>query len=157
MSKNWPKEDRHCWEKSEVMKSFEAQILANFSKIEKLAATPNFKDMQNHIEGAAKALDVATNAANKFNNALTGNSADDGVVTKGKEDTLEQHSCNAEDCMICSKKSEDYAADEVALAKTELLQQLRKMAQEAISERNIKLAYRIERTIAEMEEDSNDQ
>jgi hypothetical protein len=157
MSKNWPKEDRHCWEKSEVMKSFEAQILANFSKIEKLAATTDLKAMKNDIEGAAQALVGATDAASKFNKALTGNSADDGVVTKGEEDTLEQHSCNAEDCMICSKKSEDYAADEVALAKTELLQQLRKMAQEAISERNIKLAYRIERTIAEMEEDSNDQ
>ena len=153
MSKNWPKEDRHCWEKSEVMKSFEAQILANFSKIEKLAQQKlnisDVKNMKTELIDASKAAEV-------FNKALGQSYADDGVGIKGQEDSVEQHSCDAEDCMICSKKGEDYAADEVALAKTELLQQLRKMAQEAISERNIKLAYRIERTIAEMEEDSND-
>ena len=155
MSKNWPKEDRHCWEKSEVMKSFEAQILANFSKIEKLAATPDFKNMTTQYNEAAVAVDKLKGSVQGLNKAFAGE-ADDGVGTKGKEDSVEQHSCNAEDCVICSKKGEDYDSDEVALAKTELLQQLRKMAQEAISERNIKLAYRIERTIAEMEEDSND-
>lgn len=151
MSKNWPKEDRHCWEKSEVMKSFEAQILENFSKVEKFAQEKlNISDVKN----IKTELQGATSAAKEFNKALTGQSyADDGVATKGEEDSIEQHSCNAEDCKICSKKREDYSDDEVALAKTELLQQLRKMAQEAISERNIKLAYRIERTIAEMEEE----
>jgi hypothetical protein len=157
MSKNWPKEDRHCWEKSEVMKSFETQILANFSKIEKLANALDAKNTETVMKNTAVAAAQATTAIKNFKQEL--NSADDGLVESAihESDTLEQHSCNAEDCMICSKKGGDYAADEVALAKTELLQQLRKMAQEAISERNIKLAYRIERTIAEMEEDSNDQ
>jgi hypothetical protein len=154
MSKNWPKEDRHCWEKSEVMKSFEAQILANFSKVEKIAQQKlNISDVKN----IKTELQGATSAAKEFNRALTGQSyADDGVGSKSEEDSLEQHSCDASDCMICSKKDSDYSDDEVALAKAEVLQQLRKMAQDAISERNIKLAYKIERTIAEMEEDSND-
>lgn len=150
MSKNWPKEDRHCWEKSEVMKSFEAQILANFSKIEKLANTLNPEKMKTQYHEAAGAVGELAKSVQVLNKAFAGE-ADDGVA-----DSMEQHSCNAEDCKICSKKGEDYSDDEVALAKTELLQQLRKMAQEAISERNIKLAYKIERTIAEMEEDSND-
>ena len=57
---------------------------------------------------------------------------------------------------MCGRSSENYSDDEVKMAKAEILEELHKMASAAINNRDIKLAYRIERTIAEIEDDGND-
>jgi len=147
--KNWPKEDRYSWEKSEVMKEFEAQILSNYSKVEKIAQQKSLIPPETKTE-----LNNVLNTVKEIKQTLSG-AADDGQDNSGK------HQCDeAEDCAVCSgssqESSEEYSDDEVKLAKAEILQELQKMANDAIRNRDIKLAYRIERTIAEIEDDRND-
>jgi uncharacterized membrane protein len=152
MSKHWEKEDRHCWQKSEVMQNFEKTVLANYSALEaaqlKLAkldlpkATKEMTDLGTASKGAAS-------AAGELSKALTG-SADDGEVM--------------ENCAICHAEdgahdqSCEYSEDEVATAKASVLSELQKMASDAIAVRDMALAYQIERTIQEMlETEDNDQ
>jgi len=143
--KNWPKEDRYSWEKSEVMKEFEAQILSNYSKVEKIAQQKSLVP-----PGTQTELKNVLNTVKEIKQTLQG-AADDG---EGKR---EEHQCNeAEDCAMCGRSSENYSDDEVKMAKAEILEELHKMASAAINNRDIKLAYRIERTIAEIEDDGND-
>lgn len=151
MSKHWEKEDRHCWQKSEVMQNFEKTLLANYSALEaaqlKLAQTKTtLKDLTNPaLETQVK---KTTEAVTGLSKAL--NSADDGKVS--------------EDCAICHAEdgahdqSCEYSEDEVTTAKASMLSELRKMASDAIAVRDIALAYQIERTIQEMlEPEDNDQ
>lgn len=144
MSKSWAKEDRHCWQKSEVMREFEANVVSNFAKLEKISQQRlDLKSIKTDLEGATK-------AAKEFNKALTGSAADDGMVEDASEDRSKEHQCDAADCEMCGQKRKSI---ETMAAKKEILDHLRKMADKAISEKNIVLAYRIERTIAEVEDD----
>lgn len=147
--KNWPKEDRYSWEKSEVMKEFESQILSNYSKVEKIAQE---KMNLHEVKNLGQELQKANVAAKELSKTLSG-AADDGSLDS-------KHQCDgAEDCAVCHTSSldkSDYSDDEVKMAKSQILEELQKMANDAISVRDIKLAYRIERTIAEIEEDGND-
>jgi hypothetical protein len=147
--KNWAKEDRYSWEKSEVMREFESQILSNYLKIEKIAQQ---KMKLNDVKTLGQELQKANVAAQQLSKTLS-SAADDGST-----DLDHQHD-SAEDCAICqtgSSEDGDYSDDEVKLAKAQILEELQKMASDAIASRDIKLAYRIERTIAEIEEDDND-
>jgi small-conductance mechanosensitive channel len=145
MSKSWAKEDRHCWEKSEVMRELEKTVISNFSKLEKLSQQKlDLKGIKTDLEGATK-------AAKEFNKALTGSDADDGLVQEPAREEALDHQCDSADCPKCSEKKK---ALETLTAKKEILEELRKMADKAISEKRIILAYRIERTIAEVEDDS---
>jgi len=145
--KNWPKEDKYSWEKSEVMREFESKILSNYSFLEKYAMNPaQVKALGEQVKAIKSDFTAANTAAKEFNKTLTG-AADDGSM---------DHQCDsAKDCAICQggiSNDENYTDDEVRLAKAEVLNELQKMADEAILAGNIKLAYRIERTIAEVEE-----
>lgn len=145
--KRWAKEDRYSWENSEVMKEFESKILSNYSFLEKVAQQ-NIAQKTQSVENLNKKVKETATAVEKLNKSLsTMSAADDGMSGKKCQ-------CNdAEDCMICRKQEEDYSDDEVKLAKEEILSHLRKMANDAIGSGNIKLAYKIERTISEVEED----
>lgn len=146
--KRWAKEDRYSWENSEVMKEFESKILSNYSFLEK-AAAQNLSQKSQEIKEIEQDANKANIALNKLNQNIdaASSAADDGMSEKGCQ-------CNnAEDCMICRKPEEDYSDDEVKFAKEEILSHLRKMANDAIGSGNIKLAYKIERTISEVEED----
>ncbi len=150
--KSWPKEDRYSWEKSEVMKEFESKILSNYSKIEKIAQQKlNISDVKN----LGTELQKANVAAKQLKETLVGSADDGGLAPSESKD----HQCNsAEDCAIChsgSSKQKEYSDDEVMLAKAEIIRDLQKMASEAIKNKNITLAYRIERTIAELEDDND--
>lgn len=80
MAKHWEKEDRHCWQKSEVMQNFEKTILDNYSALEvaqlKLAQMKTtLKDLTNPaLETQVK---KTTEAVTGLSKAL--NSADDGL------------------------------------------------------------------------------
>jgi len=145
--KRWAKEDRYSWENSEVMKEFESKILSNYSFLEKTAAQ-NFAQKSQEIQKIKQDAIAANTALKELNkNVAAASAADDGMSGKGCQ-------CNeAEDCEICRKQEEDYSDDEVMLAKAEILFHLRKMADSAINSGDIKLAYKIERTISEVEEE----
>ena len=145
MYKSWPKEDRHCWQKSEVMSEFEKKIISNAALLEKLSQQKlDLKSIKTDLEGATK-------AAKELNKELVGSAADDGTVhaTK-KNESKEEPQCDDADCPTCKEKKNIM---QTAVAKKEILQHLNKMAQKAISEKDIVLAYRIERAIAEVEDD----
>lgn len=154
MSKHWEKEDRHCWQKSEVMQNFEKTLLANYATLEAhsrviTAQKATIKDIANPaIETQVK---KTTEAVTGLNKALSG-SADDGEVSDAAEDCA---ICHAEDG--AHDQSCEYSEDEVKQAKDSVLSELRKMASDAIEVRDMRLAYQIERTIQEMLEPEDDQ
>ena len=147
--KNWPKEDRYSWEKSEVMKEFESKILSNYSFVEKFAQQKMHLPKPAEIKAVGDELAKVKKTVQEISSFTS--AADDG------QDAAKDHQCDsAEDCAIChGGKSDDgeYTDDEVKTAKKQILEELYRMADEAISSGNIKLAYKIERTIAEVEEE----
>jgi len=146
MFKKWPKEDRGSWERSEVMKELESQILAKYATVERFAqAKVNLPDASK-IQQTTEALKNLNNEANKLSKTLSGSAADDGVIEKGC-------TCDDSSDQMCATCGDSYSDDEVFMAKDEIINELQRMADEAISSRNIKLAYKIERTIAEMKEE----
>jgi hypothetical protein len=136
--KRWPKEDRYSWEKSDVMREFESRILSNYATLEKMA-------QQKKLDiNSVKAVGAELQKVKQTAQELSAMFADDGQAD------------HTEDCAVCQSESEindEYTDNEVALAKSEILSELRKMADNAIMDRDIKLAYRIERTISEIEEE----
>jgi hypothetical protein len=147
--KKWAKEDRYSWENSEVMREFESKILSNYSFLEKSAAQKLSPQYNQQLKDAVQSTKELAEATKNLNKEMLGTSsaADDGMSTK-------ECQCNeAEDCAICRGKEDDYSDDEVIMAKASILIDLKKMANDAIRSGNIKLAYKIERTISEVEEE----
>lgn len=155
--KNWPKEDKYSWEKSEVMKEFESRILSNYAKVEKFAKV-NLTEVSKITQEVNKANTAIKQFGENVSKTLSGSAADDGVIDNSSDE--QEHQCDyAEDCAICQAnfaKDHSYSDDEVKSAKLKILTELRKMADDAIDAKNIVLAYRIERTIAEVEDSEND-
>lgn len=145
MFKRWSKEDRGSWEKSEVMRELESQILAKYAAVERFAQSIPKPSEINETTEALKKLD---GAAKDLSETMSG-SADDGAVEKSC-------ACDNSSDQMCAACGDSYADDEVSMAKDEIINELQRMADEAIGMRNIKLAYKIERTIAEMKEDQDD-
>jgi cbb3-type cytochrome oxidase cytochrome c subunit len=141
MSKRWAKEDRYSWEQSEVMRNFESQILSNYKFLEK---TSQDKALQKTKALGVELKNVATEAG-RVGAALNKliNSADDAEDMKS--DVCENN---------CEYIDDNYADSD--LVKEELISELESMAQDAISSKNIKLAYLIERTISELKENDDD-
>lgn len=151
MFKRWSKEDRGSWERSEVMKELESQILAKYAAVERFAASIPSASEAKATTDALKELNTAAKEFDETAKGLSGtiSAADDGAVEKSC-------ACDNSSDQMCSACGDSYADDEVSLAKDEIINELQRMADEAIGMRNIKLAYKIERTIAEMKEDQDD-
>jgi len=145
MFKRWSKEDRGSWERSEVMKELESQILAKYAAVERFAQSkvdvPATLEATRAVKGLAGAVEDLSKTMN--------NTADDGAVEKSC-------ACDNSSDQMCAVCGDNYTDDEVSMAKDEIINELQRMADEAIGMRNIKLAYKIERTIAEMKEDQDD-
>jgi hypothetical protein len=132
MSKTWSKEDRHSFEKSEVMQGLETIVLDTLRRAdilqEKFAAqTPE------EIDKLTESMGKAKQEAEGLGEALSNFSDDDLEPEDNDPDA-------------------DLADDEVAedSLQNEVVDDLRDLVAAAISEGNIKLAYRIERTIDEI-------
>lgn len=151
MFKRWSKEDRGSWERSEVMKELESQILAKYAAVERFAASIPSASEAKATTDALKELNTAAKEFDETAKGLSGtiSAADDGAVEKSC-------ACDNSSDQMCAACGDSYADDEVSLAKDEIINELQRMADEAIGMRNIKLAYKIERTIAEMKEDQDD-
>ena len=144
MSKTWSKEDRYHFEKSEVMKELETKVLDTIKradilhqKISVAQEKTNYQQMAQDMSAAAEAGDKLSKSLEGVNNAAA---ADDGLADSG-----ESH-----------EGPFDHANDEYADQnfQDEIIDDLNDLAAAAIAEGNIKLAYRIERTIDEILEQS---
>ena len=153
MFKRWSKEDRGSWERSEVMKELESQILAKYAAVERFAQSIPSDSQAKATTDALKGLNAAAKefnqTAKELSNTMGGSAADDGAVEKSC-------ACDNSSDQMCAVCGDNYTDDEVSMAKDEIINELQRMADEAIGMRNIKLAYKIERTIAEMKEDQDD-
>lgn len=129
MSNTWSKEDRLHYESSEVMQELEKRVLETINRIdilqEKIAAEDTKQQTQelHALEQQA----IATGKAVKEINQAQDHIADDE---------------SAEDALV--EDDGDYLLQE------EVVDDLRNLASAAIEDGNIKLAYKIERTIDEI-------
>lgn len=121
MSKKWSKEDRHNFDKSEVMNELEDIVLKTIKRADILLSKINKTADLSAIQQQA----IQTNES----------------LTEVKK-TMEELSA-----------AEDDALDEQE-DKSEILEDLDILRQSAIKDNNYKLAYRIERTIDEILEES---
>lgn len=129
MSKKWSKEDRYSFGKSEVMRELETIVLDTVRRADILMDKRAQQDIAKQTQ-ELKALTESAEAASEAVKSLTDGACD------GEAD------------------HEDHAADEVAehALADEVIDDLRSLARSAIAEGNVKLAYRIERTIDEIME-----
>ena len=131
MSNRWEKEDRAVWEKSEVMQELEKKVLDNMRRVEAMAQKISL------AEGAVSSImgDPTLTDSQKVEGAkaVTSPLSDAELVDEPEENELDSQ--------------EEEATQEL------MLNELRQMAQVAISKGNIKVAYQIERTIEEILED----
>lgn len=154
---SWPKEDRKIWEKSEIMSEFESQILKNIIKAGTHLKESDLKDMgttTDTLKIKTDALNKSLQELDKTKEKLLTNSSNDQLNEEAREDD------DASDCAMCGMSND--AADELcsscyskiddSVAKNELINSLKKMADLAIKNKDIKSAYNIERTIQELEE-----
>ena len=123
MSKNWSKEDRESFNKSEVMQEFEKSLLETLAKADILFSK------------------IAVDAADVSN--LTSEVDKATVSVEGLTEAMGKMGDLAED------QVEDGAEDDL---RDEVIGDLRVLANTAIAEGNKKLAYKIERTIDEIME-----
>ena len=128
MSKTWSKEDRYHYNKSEVMQELEKRVMSNLHRLDILNKKAQEKTSED-VDNMTKSLNEATDAANKFNQAM--NSADDEVA--GDALPADMEDVNVED-----------------VNREGVVNDLRDMVLAALNDNNIKLAYKIERTIDEI-------
>lgn len=127
MQNKWNKEDREIFNKSEVMMELESRVVEAITRAEALLKK-RAQDVKQKIE-EVKALGDAADEVNAKIEGLAQNLAEDDVVNEASDET-----------------AEDSLEDEV-------VDDLRSLAVAAINDGDIKLAYRIERTIDEILEE----
>ena len=123
MSKTWSKEDRYHYNKSEVMQELEKRVMSNLHRLDILNKKAQEKTSED-VDKMTKSLNEATDAANSFNQAM--NDADDEVA------------------------GDALPADMEDVNREGVVNDLRDMVLAALNDNNIKLAYKIERTIDEI-------
>jgi hypothetical protein len=151
MSK-WSKEDKNSYNNSEIFQEFEKSTIQNiFRANEIMKRSDKYADfLKKESNLAQKTQDMKTfNATVKetipqvkeLSKALSGN-ADDGF-SNNADDYFDDDSLMEAGMEISENKSEEEVSDAV-------LDELLQMKEAAIKEGNIKLAYKIERTIDEL-------
>ena len=138
MSKNWSKEDRYHFERSEVMQGLETIVLDTIKRVdilqEKIARSKEELEKKALSPDAQKTvndLKVVEQAGHDAAEAV-------GAVISGADDGGAIDDAYADD-----ETAEDALQDEV-------VDDLRDLVAAALLDGNIKLAYRIERTIDEI-------
>ena len=127
MFNSWSKEDISHFEKSEVMQEFEKRVIENLQRL----AILNKKAQDNTAAGLKEVADAAKAATEAM---------------AGAADAKKEFESNADDD---PEKTDETAEDGLA-DKSAVVEELREMIKAAMSSNNIKLAYKIERTIDEI-------
>lgn len=154
MSKSWPKEDRSAWNKSEVFKEYENSIKSNILRVSSIQARLELiKEAKEKEEALSKVSqdkmksmlqntkELNTELQKLKNTTEQIGLADDALDGKEQSDNLMFHQDNP------YANNEDWEEDDI---EDHVISDLKSMAEEAISDGNIKLAYKIERTIQEI-------
>jgi len=144
---SWPKEDRKMFNLSEVFKNMENKIIENYNKIELAQKTAKINELE-------QTLNSANIAGEKLNTTIK--DINDQVNNTSDHEVLEQVS-NDNVSVTVSKNSAD---DEEKIEEEEYFEQqikeLSAMAYDAGMSGNLKLAYKIERAVAEIKEAINE-
>lgn len=134
MSK-WSKEDSAVWNNSEVMREFEAKITKAAKYLDNISNIKNAQLAQSKLESTKKTVSEIKKEVGEISNSIE-NLSDDGESEQNQMSLTE---------MLESEYTEDKSSD--------LIDELRSMARDAIDSGNIKLAYEIERTIDKLIEE----
>jgi hypothetical protein len=140
----WSKEDRHNYEKSEVFQEFEKITISNIFRLDMLRK----KAQQSAVNPAG--LKATTQAVKETTQAIK----DLGQATKEVGLAEDQLSDGGDEYML-SGFSKEIAEkmmnqDEDKELSETIVNELMEMKEAAIKEGNIKLAYKIERTLDEI-------
>ena len=126
---SWGDNEKKLWNTSETLREFEKQTAERAVKLaealQKSAVSPALQDLKGIADAATKAQTAIQNVKKELKSY-----SDDGEVS---EDSSE------ESIELPEKEKQD-----------ELVRELQSTAQEAIELGNVKLAYKIERTIDEI-------
>lgn len=125
---NWDKMDKKSWDNSEVMKEFESIIATAVAEIQrKIEAQQESQEISRKLDTINKGVESTSKNLTTFLDQAKNLAEDDpGYI----EEPLAAPS-----------------AEEQALAKASLLEELNELAAQASKEGNYKLAYKIERSI----------
>ena len=142
MTTKWSKEDRAAWDNSEVAQELEKKELSTIESLEAILKKSNISNSKREIEEVTKSMNDFADAADNANRSLTEmtSGAEDGVVEYDEDDE------NSEEDAV-----ENYADD--GPSEIEVVARLRELLKEATDNREIELAYKIERTIDEILEE----
>lgn len=148
MSRKWSKEDRNAFNNSEVMREFEKNIIDKYNKLveaqKKYEMNKLAQSAQQKLTDTKKQIDGITESVKELDSTIS-SMADDQEVENNAEtiDTVVVESPENDEVNVKLEKE----------AKEETLLKLYNMARKAALEGNIKLAYKIERTISELSEE----
>lgn len=143
---NWSKEDRLNYQKSEVFQELEKLTIANIYRLEllqkKAVNLSQMKQTINEIGTAAKSAAPAIRELNKLINPNLTNGSDDQLSDMAEDEELGKGLSELD-----MKRIEEEHAQNIS---DSIVNELMEMKEAAIKEGNIKLAYKIERTLDEI-------
>jgi hypothetical protein len=137
MSEKWDRMTRKAWEDSEVMQEFEKGVLKSIGQLQRLA---DLKQLKEDSQGAESGLAGVKREAVGVADAIESINADED-----NPEELENE--------VTDEETEEITDEEHKEAKASLVEELTSMSYDAADSGNIKLAYRIERTISEILEE----
>jgi len=122
----WSKEDRNAFNRSEVFSQMEKDLIGNISKVYNL--TKESQAVADKVQQLGESLEKANTSADKLSNTLS-NFAEDP-----------------------EEESEELHEEEINV-KAQIIDDLKKMAEVALSDKNYSDLYKIERAIQEIKDD----
>ena len=122
----WSKEDRNAFNRSEVFSQMEKDLIGNISKVYNL--TKESQAVADKVQQLGESLEKANTSADKLSNTLS-NFAEDP-----------------------EEESEELHEEEINV-KAQIIDDLKKMAEVALSDKNYSDLYKIERAIPEIKDD----
>ena len=133
MSK-WEKEDRSIYENSEVMMEFEKLILSRAVQLAEIYK--KVAQSKDEIDSLTQSVKGLTEATKDFS------SASEKAFSADDQESDSETKKNV--------KEDESLEDLTVSAEEEIVLELRKLADEALDQKNMKLLYKIERTISEI-------
>ena len=151
----WTKEDRNAWKSSEVFSQFEKNIIENLHKLSSgNYLLKNSQDKTQKLKETTQAVAGLNQQLSQMEEKIKNlNLSDDGYERKKQENDLMFHQDNPRAEIFHTEDLESLDLNDDYI-KDQILDDLKSMAEEAVSTGNIKLAYQIERTIQEIMDES---
>ena len=137
MSDSWSKEDRAHYQSSEVMQELEKRVIDTIHRVDLLQEKMSNSNMEKEAVLGLRDVINQGQAAKRIMGEVI------GLSKKMPQDS-------AHDEVADDESAEDGLVDDENNLQEEVVDDLRILAQTAIAEGNIKLAYKIERTIDEI-------